>query len=120
MLDVPGNEEITQDEFKLLLPSQLSADDRTSWCLPDILALEFRFRFAQADATLAELRRLLRLFQNFCDQNSKHLNLAQRSVTRTKGLFNSLRTRINRAKDRYSHAHNAMLALDPDEKFSPD
>ena len=116
ILDEMGDDE---DPPKLFLPSDLSAEDRSAWCLPDVPALEFRFRYAQADDSLAELRRLLRLFQNLRNQNSKHPGLAQKALTRTKGLFNSFRTRSRRAADRYSRARNAMLALDPDEKLSP-
>ena len=116
ILDEMGDDE---DPPKLFLPSDLSAQDRSAWCLPDTSALEFRFRYAQADNNLAELRRLLRLFQNLRSQNSKHPSLAQKALTRTKGLFNSFRTRIRRAADRYSRARNAMLALDPDEQLSP-
>ena len=116
ILDELGDDE---DPPKLLLPSELSAEDRSAWCLPDLPSLEFRFRYAQADNSLAELRRLLRLFQNLRSQNSKHPSLAQKALTRTKGLFDSFRTRSRRAADRYSCARNAMLALDPDEKLSP-
>lgn len=119
ILDEMGNDETAEDPFKLFLPSELSVNDRAVWCPPDIPALEFRFRYAQADDSLAELRRLLRLFRNFRDENSKHPNLAQKAVTRTKGLFDSFRTRIRRSGNRYSHARSAMLALDPDQKLSP-
>lgn len=119
ILEAMGDDGTTDGPFKLLLPSELSVEDRSAWCLPHIPPLEFRFRYAQADDNLAELRRLLRLFQNLRIQNSKHLNLAQRALTRTKGLFNSLRARIDRSTDRYSHARKAMLGLDPDQRLGP-
>ena len=108
-----------EDAFKLLLPSELSADDRGAWCPPDISTLEFRFRYAQADDSLAELRRLLRLTRNLRDENSKHLSQAQKALTRTKGIFQSFRAKITRSGKRYSNARNAMLALDPDQKLGP-
>ena len=37
----------------------------------------------------------------------------------TRGLFNSLRTKIRCSCGRYSCARNAMLALNLDEKFNP-
>ena len=119
ILEAMGDSESTEGASKLLLPSELSVEDRSIWCLPHIPPLEFRFRYAQADDNLAEIRRLLRLFQNLRNQNTKHLNLAQRAVTRTRGLFESLRTRIRRSADRYSHARDAMLALDPDQQLGP-
>ena len=119
ILDAMGDEETAEGPSELLLPSELSLLDRHTWCLSEVPALKFRFHYAQADDTLAELRRLLRLFQNLRGQNSKHLSLAQRALTRTRGLFNSLRARMRRSCDRYSHARKAMLALDPDEKLAP-
>ena len=119
ILDDACDDEPTEDSFKLFLPSELSVDDRVAWCPPDTPALEFRFRYAQADDSLAEMHRLLRLNRNLRDENSKHLHMAQRSLTRTKGLFESFHTRIHRFANRYSHARNAMLALDPDQRLSP-
>ena len=118
-LDGVRDDDITEDSLKLWLPSELSAEERDSWCLPGIPGLEFRFRYAQADDSLAELRRLRRLFQNLKDQNSKHPGLVQRGRTRSQGLFNGFQKRIQRCADRYSHARNAMLALDADQKFNP-
>ena len=119
ILNEMGDDETTEGSFKLFLPSELSMEDRDAWCPPYIPALEFRFRYTQADDSLAELRRLLRLFRNLRDENSKHLSLAQRAVTRTKRLFDSFQTRIHRSANCYSHARSAMLALDPDQKFNP-
>ncbi|KAF9781860.1 hypothetical protein BJ322DRAFT_1010483, partial [Thelephora terrestris] len=119
ILDEACDDKPTEDSFKLFLPSELSVDDRVAWCPPGTPALEFRFRYAQADDSLAEMRRLLRLKRNLRDENSKHLHMAQRSITRTKGLFESFHTRIHRFADRYSHARSAMLALDPDQQYSP-
>ena len=113
------DDEAAEESFKLWLPSELSAGEQNSWCLPDIPALEFRFRYAQADDSLAELRRLRRLVQGLQDQNAKHPNLAQRSLTRTRGLFEGFQAKIRRCAGRYSHARDAMLVLDPDQKLSP-
>ena len=119
ILDAMGDEETAEGPPELLLPSELSLLDQHTWCLSEVPALEFRFRYAQADDTLAELCHLLRQFQNLRGQNSKHLSLAQRALTCTRGLFNSLRARMRRSRDCYSHAHKAMLALNPDERLTP-
>ena len=74
ILDDACDDEPTEDSFKLFLPSELSVDDRAAWCPPDTPALELRFRYAQADDSLAEIRRLLRLNRNLRDENSKHLH----------------------------------------------
>ena len=119
ILDEMQNGEDPDDSLKLWLPSEVSADDRDIWCLPDIPFLEFRFRFAQANDCLAELRRLRRLLQGLQDQNAKHPSSSQNNVTRSQGLFEGFKSRIQRCASRYSHARDAMLALDPDEKFRP-
>jgi len=111
--------EAAEDSFKLWLPSELSVGGWDSWCLPDVPALEFRFHYAQADDSLAELRRLRRLFQGLLDQNKKHPSLVQKSLTRTQGLFKGFQAKIRRFAGRYSHAWDTMLALDPDQKLGP-
>lgn len=61
LLDEAGNDstlETHPELFKLMLPSQLSSDDRQSWCLPGLPTFEARFRYAQADDALAEICRL--------------------------------------------------------------
>ena len=116
--DETYNNEASEDSLKLWLPSDLSTRERDSLCLPNIPTLEFRFRYAQADDSLAELRRLRRLVQGLRDQNEKHPNLAQRSLTRTQGLFEGFQARIRCCARRYSHARDAMLALDPDQELS--
>lgn len=119
ILDETLDDEAPSDSPKLWLPSEVSAEDRDSWCLPDIPYLEFRFRYAQANDSLAQLRRLRRLLQGLQDQNAKHPSSSQQNVTRSQGLFDGYAARIQRSASRYSHARNAMLALDPDEKFAP-
>ena len=105
--------------IKLWLPSELSDGDRAKWCLPGIPNLELRFRYAQADDSLAEIRRLRRLLQGVQDQNAKHLSQTQRNITRSKGVFNGFTARISRAVKRYRHSRQAMLVLDPSQQLSP-
>ena len=99
--------------FKLTLPSQLSSGERRSWCLPGLSTLEARFRYAQADDALAEIRRLRRLFQGLSDQNKKHINTTQHTVTRAKGTFERYKARISRFASLYRIARRALAALDP-------
>ena len=121
---MPGLGPLLEDEHlndpaKLWLPSELSDEEQARWCLPGVPALEFRFRYAQADDSLAEIRRLRRMLQGLHDQNFKHPNLAQKSITRTKGLFASFQTKIRRFVARYRHSYQAMLTLDPSQQLSP-
>ena len=119
ILDEPRDEDPGGESLKLFLPSDLSAEDRAAWCPPDIITLEFRFRYAQCDDSLAELRHFCRLFQGLQHQKTKHFSHVQRNVTRSQGLEDGFRSKIRRCASRYSHARDAMLALDPDQKFSP-
>ena len=112
-------DEDPDEPIKLWLPSELTQDDKAEWCLPGIPELEFRFRYAQADGSLAEVRRLRRLLQSHLDQKAKHLSHAQRNVTRGKGIFSGVQGRIRRAMIRYRHARQAMLALDPSQQLIP-
>jgi hypothetical protein len=102
--------------FKLMLPSQLSPDDRQSWCLPGLSVLETRFRYAQADDALAEIRQLRRLFQGLSDQNRKHINTSQGTTTRAGGTFERYKARISRFAALYRHARRALATLDPNNE----
>ena len=113
------SDEDPDEPIKLWLPSDLAQDDRGEWCLPGIPSLELRFRYAQADGSLAEIRRLRRLLQSHLDQKAKHLSHVQQNVTRGKGIFGGVQGRIRRAAMRYRNARRAMLALDPSQQLSP-
>ena len=104
--------EIRPELFRMMLPSQLSPDDRGSWCLPGLPDLEARFRYAQADDALAEIRRLRRLFQGLSDQNKKHITSSQHTITRAKGTFERYKVRIKRSAALYRRAHRALIILD--------
>ena len=113
------DDESPDEPVKLWLPSELTLENRTEWCLPNIPFLEFRFRYAQANDSLIEIRRLRRLLQSHLDQKAKHLSHAQRNVTRTDGIFGGVQSRVRRATKRYRHSRQAMMALDPSQRFSP-
>ena len=119
ILDETHDEDPGGESLKLFLPSDLPADDRAAWCPPDIITLEFRFRYAQCDDSLAELRHFCRLHQGLRDQKTKHFSYVQRNSTRSQSLEDGFRGKIKRCASRYSHARDAMLALDPDQKLSP-
>ena len=104
--------------FKLMLPSQLSPDDQQPWCLPGIPALEARFRYAQADDALAELRRLRQLFQGLSVQNRKHISTSQNTGGRSKGTFDRYQALITQAATTYRHARRALIALDPNGEIN--
>lgn len=120
LLDTNQEDERLEDKpevLKLWLPSQLSDDDRSAWCLPGISHLEFRFRYAQACDALAELCRLRRLFQGTRDQNAKHTK-STASTTRSQGILNGFHGRIKRVANRYRSARQALMGLDPKDKLT--
>ena len=68
--------------------------------LPEIPVLELRFRYAQADDTLSELRRYISLLQLVRDQNTKHTKSTS-SVTRSQGILDGFRGKIRRLASKY-------------------
>ena len=119
LLDSSQEDERLKDQpevLKLWLPSQLSDNDRSAWCLPGISHLEFRFRYAQASDALAELHHLRQLFQGTRDQNAKHTKSTS-STTCSQGILNGFHGRTKRVANRYHSARKALLALDPGEKL---
>ena len=104
--------------LKLWLPSQLPREHRAAWCLPGIPYLEFRFRYAQADDVLANLRRHIKLLQLARDQNAKHIK-STAATTRSQGILDGFRGKIDRLASQYKYARQALLALDPEQKFAP-
>ena len=105
--------------LKLWVPSQLPIESRHAWCLPGVPDLEFRFRYAQADDTLAELRRHIRLLQLARDQNAKHTKSTS-STTRSQGILDGFRGKIRRLASQYRGACQALVALDPAQERAPD
>lgn len=122
LLDTAGDDSRLHSHpelFKLMLPSQLPPDDCQAWCLSGLSALEARFRSAQADDALTEIRRLRRLFQGLSDQNKKHINSTQHTITRAKGTFERYNARIARFVSLYRHARRALVILDPNGTITP-
>ena len=107
------------EELELLLPSDLSQEDRVVWCLPGIPELEFCFWYTQADDTLAEIRCLCRTLQGLWDQNMKHASLSQQGSNHSRSVFEGFLARLCHAVGRYHHSRLAMLALNPSQRLSP-
>jgi hypothetical protein len=102
----------------LYLPSALQS--------PSILPCELqekekRLRLAQAEDTLVELKRLLRISMSLQDYKIRQIGPSQRANTRARSMITRFREKINRCADRYRAAHSALTALDPggswDEEF---
>jgi hypothetical protein len=120
LLDTSQEDERLEDQpevLKLWLPSQLSDNDRSMWCLPGIPLLEFHFQYAQASDALAELRRLHQLLQGTRDQNAKHTK-STTSTSRSQGILDGFHGRVKRIANRYREARRALFTLDPNEKLA--
>lgn len=100
------------ENMPLGLPSALPASLQQS-CPFKLAQIELRFRLAQAEDALSELRRLLRITMGLGDYKSKQVGPSQRAATRARNLINRFKDKVSRCAERYRAAHNALLALDP-------
>jgi hypothetical protein len=96
----------------LRLPSALPVSLQQS-CPFKLAQIELRFRLAQAEDALSELRRLLRITMGLGDYKSKQVGPSQRVATRARNLISRFKDKVSRCAERYRAAHNALLALDP-------
>jgi hypothetical protein len=100
------------EAMPLTLPSTLPAALQQT--LPFKLAeIELRFRLAQAEDSLSELRRLLRITMSLRDYKSKQIGPSQRAGTRARNLISRFNKKVSRCVERYKVARNALLSLDP-------
>ena len=100
------------ESMPLRLPSTLPASLQKS-CSFNLAQIELRFRLAQAEDSLSELRRLLRIKMGLKHYKSKQIGASQRGGTRAHNLINRFQDKITRCGERYRAAHHALLALDP-------
>ena len=101
------------ERTKLWLPSSLPATSRDGSCTSDLPLIEYRLRYAQAFDALNEIRRLRRLYRGLILQAQKHPSPTQRTMTRSRGVFEGLNGRISRVAGRYRDARTALLRLHP-------
>jgi hypothetical protein len=113
-LNDPGELDESKPElWPLLLPSQLSQDDRTS-CYKGVVETEQTLRLAQMHDNLVDLRRLRRTLWNLRNHFKSNLvGGGQKSQTRSRAVESSVTTRTKRAVRRYRLAYTALLSLDP-------
>jgi len=117
-----GDEEPVQEpaeKLVLYLPSTLPPHIRN---LPELVAIsnsERRLREAQADDSLAHIRRLRRVIEGMWQ--FKKINLSgtgNRPNTRILGTYKSLTNKIDRYKNSYRTAYAALQVLDPNGAWS--
>ena len=103
----------TPELVKLWLPSALPPTSRDASCVSGLVALEFRLRYAQATDALDQLRRLRRLVRGLMLQTKKHPSPTQRTMTRSRGVWEGLEVRTTQVSARYRDARSALLRLHP-------
>jgi hypothetical protein len=101
------------EKTPLSLPSALPATLHKSYPFK-IADIELRFRLAQAEDALSELRRLLRITMGLRNYKSTQIGPSQRVSTRARTLINRFWDKVSRCAERYRFAHSALLALDPE------
>jgi len=100
----------------LRLPSSLPPALHESY--PFKLAnIEFRFRLAQAEDALSELRWLLRITMGLWCYKSKQVGASQHVGTCAQALINRFQDKVDQCIGRYRSAHVALLFLDAKGKW---
>lgn len=97
----------------LRLPSALTQLVRDATCLFGTADIERRIRLAQADDSLAELRRQLRMTSGLWNYKSKQVGASQKVSTRARSLIDRFNEKTMRCAERYRAARAALLTLDP-------
>ena len=95
----------------LRLPSSLPSALHES-CPFKLANIEFRFRLAQAEDALSELRRLLRVTMGLWRYKLKQVGASQRVGTRARALISRFQDKVGRCIGRYRSARIALLSLD--------
>jgi hypothetical protein len=108
-------EVIFSEDIILYLPSACPEAVAVPRNLVDI---EKRLRLAQAEDTLAELWRLLRVSSSLWQYKRTQVAPSQRAGTRARSLITQFKDKIDRCADRYHAAHQALIGLDPQGDWS--
>uniref|UniRef100_D8QJP9 CxC2-like cysteine cluster KDZ transposase-associated domain-containing protein n=1 Tax=Schizophyllum commune (strain H4-8 / FGSC 9210) TaxID=578458 RepID=D8QJP9_SCHCM len=98
------------EHMRLFLPSELSDAARNSACAPGVVTTETTLRAAEAEQSLEDLRRALRIktaTNQFRQANVRHISMATRAHT----AFDKIAKRVHIAKMRYRFARNCLVHL---------
>jgi hypothetical protein len=101
------------EAIPLRLPSALMPSFLQTSSLFKLNQVELRFRLAQAEDSLSELHRLLRITMSLGHYKSKHIGYSQLLKTRADKLKGRFYDKVSRCAERYKAACSALLALDP-------
>lgn len=100
------------EAIPLYLPSSLPSD-LFSTIPSKFVEIEKCLRVAQADDSLNDLRRFLRITMGLWDYKRTHVGPSQRYGTRLYTSIGTYREKVNRCASRYRAARDALSVLDP-------
>ena len=100
------------ETMPLHLPSALPANI-ISTLHSDFIDIETRLRMSQADDSLDDLKKFLRVTMGLWDYKRANVGPSQRSSTRMHATINTFREKVNRCAERYRAARHALSVLDP-------
>lgn len=104
---------------QLWLPSSMPRSLRLTGCITGLVRKEQRLRLAQADDTLHELRRQLRISATLLDYKKANIGgTSQRMGTRARTLMARFHHKTLRCARRYDAAFKALTILDPDGEWA--
>ncbi|KAL1658224.1 hypothetical protein GGF50DRAFT_67680 [Schizophyllum commune] len=98
------------ESMRLFLPFELTNTAREAVCAPGVVKTEIALCVAEAEQSLEDLRRALRLktaTNQFRQANVRHIGMATRAHT----AFDKIAKRVHIAKARYRFARNCLLRL---------
>lgn len=99
--------------MKIFLPPTISGADRLT-CTRGVVKIEVRLRLAQAEDSLAEVKRLRRVYVALVAKYKIDVRgTGKKPTTRARALLRGVADRVARAANRYRAAHSALVELDP-------
>lgn len=105
------------EDVPLYLPSSAPDDLRTRPQWAPLIRTEIRLRLAQAEDSLAELRRQLRT-SHALPTYKKQQVVGQGPNTRARAIFSRFSAKTDRCSDRYCRAYEALQILDPNGSWT--
>jgi hypothetical protein len=99
------------ETIPLHLPSALPAGILST--IPNLADIETRLRISQADDSLDDLKRFLRVTMGLWDYKHANIGPSQRQGTRMFATISTFREKVNRCAERYRAARHALSVLDP-------
>ncbi|KAI0054817.1 hypothetical protein BV25DRAFT_1816493, partial [Artomyces pyxidatus] len=100
---------------KLYLPSQLPEELRASGCVSGLVDKELRLRRAQAEDSLHQVRRTIRMRLGMIHYKHVHVDgPGQEAVTRARSVISGISEKLRRHVRRYRAARVALTSLSPD------